>query len=256
MQNKASGPQVNEISPNEFADDELAFQARGTPTAEKPYCWQSKLVLRAIRAAYANDPRLLPYLMSTYLALSEIASDEGRPCFTKSIAEILAKAGGSYRKLTDVLGLLARLGLVHVRHNFFDQGNERGKAPSTYTLLTSARYAEPLGTLRTQSVPIEEKNANAKNNKETQASTGWRAHYSEEELIVVDEYNRICGPRGWRAVNADGAELHVALERLQGHDIESLRAMFAEAVDCRDAGDPEYNTPRGNKLIRILVRNF
>jgi hypothetical protein len=141
-------------------------EPRGNPALEKPYCWQSKAPLRRIRAAYGNDPRLLPYLMSTYLGLTEIASDEGRPTFTKSISEILVYTGGSYRKLTEVLGLLQDLGLLHIQHNFVYRNTRKGKAPSTYTLLTLRHTVRnPLGTHETHSVPIEEKNANAKNLK-------------------------------------------------------------------------------------------
>lgn len=255
---------VNEISPNESKN----VEPRGNPAVEKPYCWQSKHALRAIRAAYGNDTRLLPYLMSTYLALSEIASDEGRPVFTKSISEILVKAGGSYRKLVDVLALLARLGLLHIRHNYFDRGKERGKAPSTYTLLTDARHAQPLCTEQRRSVPIEEKNANAKNKKEShhlrdagfgvdeKESAGWRQHYSEDELAVIDQYHATCGDRGWLRINANSQELHDALDTFQDRDLDDFKQMFEEAANYRDAGEAGYNCPRGNKLIRILWANY
>ena len=164
------------MQPNE--SEEVVNAPRENPAVEKPYCWQSKSALRTIRASYGNDTRLLPYLMSTYLALTEIASDEGRPVFTKSIAEILVKSGGSYRKLTEVLGLLERLSLLHIQHNFVDRDAGKGRAPSTYTLLT-LRYGVPkgLGTVETHSVPILIKNAYAKNIKEKEKELGIGAKY-------------------------------------------------------------------------------
>jgi hypothetical protein len=166
------------VEPNE--SEEVVNAPRETPSIEKPYCWQSKSALRTIRASYGNDTRLLPYLMSTYLGLTEIASDEGRPVFTKSIQEILVKTGGSYRKLTEVLGMLERLSILHIQHNFVDRDAGKGKAPSTYTLLT-LRHGVPkgLGTVQTHPVPILIKNAYAKNFKEKE---------KEKELGIGQKY--------------------------------------------------------------------
>jgi hypothetical protein len=252
MQSNEATPQVNEISPNESEDDNL----RGTAKAEKPFCWQSKKALRAIRQVHGND-RSLPYLMSTYLALSEIASDEGRPKFTKSVADILAYAGGSYRKLTQSLAALHRLGVVRIKHNFFYQDDGKGKSPSTYSLLTTTAWrAEPLRTVGIASVPISEKNANAiKERTSLSKQSDWRLFYSASELTVIDQYNSICVPRGWLSVNANSEQLRSALDIFQDHNAEWFKRIFTTAVADRDAGK-DYTAPMDNKLLRILWANY
>jgi hypothetical protein len=262
------------MQPNE--SDEIVNEPRGNPAAEKPYCWQSKKALRTICVSYGDDTRRLPYLMSTYLALTEIASDEGRPVFTKTVSEILSKAGGSDRKMRESLGLLERLGLLHARHNFVHRDAQKGKAPNTYTLLTLrhgvpnpyAQCAEPSGTEEIRSVPILIKNADAKNLKKkethpsdvTHQSDDWRSCFSEWELSVIDQYNSICVPRGWRPVNADSEELHTALDTFQDHTIDWFKKAFSEADEDRELAASKagisYNSPRGNKLLRILWANY
>jgi hypothetical protein len=166
--------------------NEALVEPRGNPTTERPYCWQSKAALRIIRASFGDDRRL-PYLMSAYMALGWIASDEGRPTFTKSVSEILSKAGGSDRMLRWSLGQLECLRLLHVRHNFI---SKNCYAPSTYTLLSvrhdapdpHAQYAAPLCTDDDASCAALINNANAITLKNRVASTQIPVPKTEEEM--------------------------------------------------------------------------
>jgi hypothetical protein len=92
--------------------------------------------------------------------------------------------------------------------------------------------------------------------KRRQGAETWRAHYDADELNIIDLYNATCAPRGWWPVDADSEELHSALNAFQDHDLDWFKSAFDDAVAEREAGDPEYNNPRGNKLIRILWANY
>ena len=80
---------------------------------------------------------------------------------------------------------------------------------------------------------------------------GWRSCYSARELEIIDLYHLICVRRGWWPVNADSSELHDALSMFEKitHD---FKRMFQKAADERDALT-NYTSPRGNKLLRILL---
>lgn len=88
-------------------------------------------------------------------------------------------------------------------------------------------------------------------------SPTWRCGYSEEHLQTIDLYNQICVPHGWWPVDRFSAELQDALEVITaGSDAEEITEMLTAAVRERNSGDPDYNKPKGNKLIRILWSNY
>jgi hypothetical protein len=248
------------MQPND--DDELVNEIRGNPAQEKPFCWAAKAALKAIRRAFGDNSDLA-YMNATYLALCEIASDEGRPVFTKSIAEIVAKAGAKYKKVSESLARFEQLGLIAIRRNF----QNRGKAPSTYSLLSlpsdrpkvtadlPSDRPKGLGLGDSHSVPIEEKEHSVRKEKKKD-SHAFRDHYSDDELKVIDLYHEICVPRGWRPIDDDSPELHDALDTFQDDDADWFRKAFNAAADQRDAGEEPFNTPKGNKLIRILWANY
>ncbi len=236
-------------------DDEIN-SIRGTPSEEKPFCWQSKTAMRTIRAAYGDAPGTLPYLNSLYAGLTEIASDEGRPSFTKSIAQIISICGGSDKQIRKMLLILEQLGLIHVTRECVYHEGRKERRPSTYTLLSvptsPVPNPNPSGIANLHSIPNGKNNPNGIKKR----TSLWREKYSESELAIIDLYHALCVPRGWRPINTDSSELHDVLHTFHDQDREWFSKVFKEAADMRDAGEQTFTAPKGNKLLRILWANY
>jgi hypothetical protein len=230
---------------------------------DRPFCWQSKEVLRFIRDCF-DETNSVASAQVVYLSLTEKASDAQSETFESRVRDIAARAGVSYRTTISILLRFEALGIVAIRRNCIP--NTRERRPSTYTLLTLGNDCPRLGNGRRQaSLPrqIEEspeqsqKNYRTHSNKlETHHSAEWRSNYSIEELEIIDLYNQICVPHGWRPVNAYSQQLQEALETFCDSSIEDFRTMFQSAADEREAGDKTFNNRLGNKLIRILWSNY
>ena len=119
-----------------------------------PFLWMGKFDLR--RIADACDSRAdRAHVFAVYLALAWFASDRQSETFSETKSKIAERAGLSYRKTSDVLNLLARLGVVGVSESFIHGTKERG--PNTYTLGTAClRSSTPclrLGTASNSDLP-------------------------------------------------------------------------------------------------------
>jgi hypothetical protein len=83
----------------------------------------------------------------------------------------------------------------------------------------------------------------------------WREHYSTEQLEVIDLYNQICGSSGWRPIDRESFEVSELLTKLIPQNL-CWEIIFQEAVRERDQGAKDYNTEKGNKLVRILYNCY
>jgi len=229
-----------------------------------PFCWQTKQVLRFIRDCFDTSNSVASAL-AVYLSLTERASDEQSEQFDCMIRDIAGRAGVSYKTAANVLRRFGVLGLIAIQPNKIKGTQEN--APSTYTLLRLGNHYPRLGNQRVQaSLPrkIEEspeeseqaRRTLSNNWRDTHHSDEWRSNYSDEELEIIDLYNQVCVPRGWRSVNAYSDELQKALETFSDSSLEDFQTMFEAAADERDSGDKGYNNQLGNKLIRILWGNY
>jgi hypothetical protein len=230
---------------------------------ESPFCWQSKRVLRFIRDSF-DESNNVASALAVYVSLTENASDHQSETFDSRIRDIAARAGVSYRTANDVLHRFETLGIIAIRRNAI--GNTKQRAPSTYTLLALGNGCPTLGNSAVRALlpkeieesPEElEKNMRTHSNRlETHLSAEWRSNYSSDELRIIDLYNQICVPRGWRPINEYSHKLCDALETFSDREIKDFEQMFRNAADERHAGDRTYNRRRGNKLIRILWSNY
>lgn len=118
---------------------------------DSPYSFQAKSVTRWIRNL-CEATRDVSSGLALYLGLSEIASDEGMPTFTRRVAEIATFAGLKYRKAEILLARFEQAGLIHVQRNFM--AGTQSRLPNTYTLLAfgieDATSRNDCGTCRTE----------------------------------------------------------------------------------------------------------
>jgi len=230
-----------------------------------PFCWQSKAVLRSIRDCF-DETNGVASALAVYLSLTEKASDAQSEAFDCRVRDIAARAGVSYRTAMPILLRFEGLGIIAIRRNRI--ANTKERAPSTYTLLRLGNDCPRLGNGRKQpslprkieespeQLPEESFRTLSNNWRGTHHSDEWRSNYSVEELEIIDLYNQLCVPRGWRVVNTYSEELQKALETFCDSGIDDFRTMFETATDERDRGDKTYNNRLGNKLIRILWGNY
>jgi hypothetical protein len=222
-----------------------------------PFCWQTKKVLRLIRDHF-DDTNSVSSALAVYLSLTEFASDEKSEVFQRRILEIAARAGVSYKTVAKVLYRLEALSIISITRNKISGTKEN--APHTYMLLKLGNECPTSGNGSDQTsfpredeeYPEESLETRCGDLTATHHSGEWRYSYSEDELQIIDLYNTICAPHGWRPVNKYSEQLREALEIASNFDVEDLRAIYEAAVEERKNGDHEYNTRLGNKLIRIL----
>jgi hypothetical protein len=97
---------------------------------DKPFVWQSKAGMKTIADVFDND---IASARSVYVALTEIASDEGSETFTRPIRQIADRAGVAYRTAATILNRLESLKVIAVERGVVEGTKER--APSTFTML-------------------------------------------------------------------------------------------------------------------------
>jgi hypothetical protein len=95
--------------------------------AGTPYCWQAKAVLRKIREA-CDRTNTVASAVATYVALTEIASDETNDRFTTTHAWIARMSGLGIRTVQARLKELVEIGALAIETPDL-------RAPSTYHLL-------------------------------------------------------------------------------------------------------------------------
>jgi hypothetical protein len=252
----------------------LSRESRGRQVArapgDGPFCWQTKAALRLIRD-YFDATNNVSAARSVYLAFCEIASDEESDTYDATVAHIAKYAGLSTRTAGPLAASLGELRLINIKENKIPGTNLKG--PNTYTVLPVRNGCASIrngcvwirNDQKQTSLPrVEESLEESPEKKETRQTVVWRVRHQKDELVAIDLYNQICGPRGWLAVNKYSTELHAALRDfidLSNAATQTTMAagdwrdLFEEAADERDTGKPAYNTPKGNKLIRILWEN-
>jgi hypothetical protein len=231
-------------------------------TKDGPFCWQTKKVLRLIRDHF-DDTNSASSALAVYLSLTEIASDGKSEVFQRRILEIAERAGVSYKTAAKVLSRLEALSIIAITRNKISGTKEN--APSTYTLLKLGNDNPTSGNRPNQQpfpreeeeCPEEYPEPPSERQGASHHSDEWRSSYLDSELEIIDLYNEICVPHGWRPVNKDSEQLAGALEKLgESNDLETFQEMFETAVAERNEGDSPYNKRLGNKLIRILWNNY
>jgi hypothetical protein len=230
-------------------------------TKDGPFCWQNKGALRLIRDHF-DSTNTVASALAVYVSLTEIASDEQSEVFARRVGDIASRAGLSYKTTIKVLHRLEALGLVVTTRN--KVAGTKENAPSTYRLVRLGNKCPTSGNGSKQpSVPRKDEECleeylekhRGQRPPRTHHSDEWRRDHSGEELEVIDLYNEICVPQGWRPVNKFSQALQEALETLVDKNLEDFKRMFETAVEEREDGDDVYNRRLGNKLIRILWNN-
>ncbi len=105
----------------------MSTLTRRQPTGTGPWCWQQKLALRLIRDRMNGDSKAV-YVLSTYHALTEIASDEAAETFKTSHPYLAGKAGCSVSQMKLALEELVGAGLILIE-------TPKLRGPCSFTLL-------------------------------------------------------------------------------------------------------------------------
>jgi hypothetical protein len=92
-----------------------------------PFCWQSKSTMRRIRDCLDGSGSVASGL-ATYVALTEIASDEGSDKFETTHAHVALKSGFSPRTVQDRTQDLVSIGVLHY-------SKRKLKGPGKYQLI-------------------------------------------------------------------------------------------------------------------------
>ena len=135
---------------------------------------------------------------SVYIALSEIASDEGSEIFTRPIKQIADRAAVSYRTTASILTRFEALKLIAVERHVVEGTKER--APSTFTMLGNGCRTLGNGCCRL-SLPRIEKETDKKNErkeiKNTHSEVLCLDGLKPGEAEIIKRYNETFVPLGW-----------------------------------------------------------
>jgi len=96
----------------------------------QPFCWQEKKALEKIRQLFENDTASA---LSTYVALTEIASDAKSDTFPASASHIASKAGLARKTVIRRVGPLEEYGLISIKRTKLP--GSKASASNIYTLL-------------------------------------------------------------------------------------------------------------------------
>src|SRR5436190_17599694 len=88
-------------------------ETRPRQIKDAPFCWQHKPVLKMIAETFSESDQAAS-ARSLYVALTELASDNGSETFTARKALIAHKGGLSYSTVQRLLKGLEQLGLVRI----------------------------------------------------------------------------------------------------------------------------------------------
>jgi hypothetical protein len=127
---------------------------------DKPFAWQSKAGMKTIADVFDNN---IASARSVYVALAEIASDEGSETFGRPIRQIADRAGVAYRTAATILNRLESLNLIAVARGVVEGTKER--APSTFTLLGNKNLRLGNGAARCLPRDSDKKRKKEKKNK-------------------------------------------------------------------------------------------
>jgi hypothetical protein len=107
---------------------------RGKPSKGRPWCWQEKDALTMITDTFSESDQAAS-ACSVYVALTELASDNGTETFTAKKALIAHKAGVSVSTVARLLKGFEQLGVVKIGRGLVPAVSGAIKSPNTYTLL-------------------------------------------------------------------------------------------------------------------------
>ena len=99
--------------------------------SESPFCWQSKVALRKIRESFDGE-NTVASAIGTYVALTEIASDEQSETFDTTHLYISSKSGLSASTVKKRVQGLKEIGIIDIY-------TPKLKGPCTYWLLPACK---------------------------------------------------------------------------------------------------------------------
>jgi hypothetical protein len=134
---------------------------------DKPFAWQSKAGMKTIADVFDND---IASARSVYVALTEIASDEGSETFTRPIRQIADRAGIAYRTAATILNRLESLKLIAVERGVVEGTN--GRASSTFTMLGNKNLRLGNGAARCLPRDSDKKRKKEKKNQDDGTALG------------------------------------------------------------------------------------
>jgi Helix-turn-helix domain len=173
------------MKPNDSPDEKQPRNIK-----DGPFCWQHKKQLRMITDTFSESEQGAS-ARSVYVALTELASDNGNETFTATKALIAHKAGLSVSTVQRLLKGLEQLGVVHIEGQFAERNSGAIRAPNTYTLLASGHGdVTTLSHGRSRSNPdkVKENKENKKSTPPTEESHP-RALRAAEDADSVSNYD-------------------------------------------------------------------
>jgi hypothetical protein len=242
------------------ANDEI----KSRQIKDAPWCWQQKHVLRMITDAFSESEQAAS-ARSLYVALTELASDNGSETFTVTKALIAHKAGLSVSTVQRVLKGFEQLGVVHIEGQFAERNSGAIRAPNTYMLLALGHGdATTLGHGRSGSNPDKVKESEKKKEKKETPLTESPHHralraandassvsnYDFEEQEKLQCFRQILSDQDpqWLPVNKYSDRVGDALALV---DLESAKALFEAAARLVANGQDE-----GSFTIRATGEEF
>lgn len=221
------------------------------------WCWQEKGALQLITKTFADSEKAASH-RSLYVAMTEIASDEGRETFQVSKALLAFKAGLSVKTVERLLPGLEELGIIKIERSLASAASGAIKAPNTYTL--SMRHGDATSMRHGGASAMSDKVKERKERKEPRASAT-RAdcasasasasptrrvdgleRLSPDQQEIVNTYNRIFGPLGWRRVTKITEAVFDVLPRRTPEEWREFFEVIAE--------EPE-SWPKPRTLVRL-----
>src|SRR5262245_34323021 len=175
-----------------------------------PWCWQDKRTLQMIRDYMEDRHGHSAFALSTYVALTEFASDAKSETFTASINAIARRAGASYRTTWEILDRLEALGVIHVQHNTVE--GTKGHAPSTYTMLCTPGIS--LCKREAKCLP-----RSSKNQKNQKKDDDTRTHARTRETAAAQSANG----------QSSSSVLVLSLEEAEKHPLWPQYVRFCES---------------------------
>ena len=128
-----------------------------------------------------------------YVALTELASEEGCHKFEATHLKIMQKAGiRSDRTVRNRLQDLEAIGLIAIRKNHI---NNRLRAPSTYGLLSSVIITDRSATTGPSRLPREEKNLKNWHDEGDSLTAGEKARMMQIRCKIGRQHLKEASPR-------------------------------------------------------------
>jgi hypothetical protein len=196
-----------------------------------PWCWQSKATLKTISDIF-DATKDIASARSVYVALSEIASDEGSESFTRPISQIASRAAVSYRTAASILNRFESLKLIAIDRHLVEGTKER--SPSTFTLLGNDCRTSGNGCSKAslpRNIKETEKKRKETNKKNTHSADFLSLNgLKPEETQIISQYNETLVPLGWLPVDKVTPTVRTILDNCT---LERFKELVATAAQDR-----------------------